>query len=64
MPSLGISFKIGMDGISFLLDKHTTYREQVSGEGFEAIAGAMSKLTSQLSKDIAAEVRSRASSGK
>ncbi len=48
------------EAINFLMDKRTSYTEQVSGDKFEEIAAAMSKLTGKLSEDIAAEIRTRA----
>ncbi len=50
--------------VSFLMDKRSSFSEQVSGESYDAIAGAMSDLTAKLSAEIADEIRSRISAGK
>jgi hypothetical protein len=49
------------------MDKQSSFTEQISGESgekYESIAAAMSRLTGKLSEDIAAEIRRRASAGK
>lgn len=50
--------------IAFLMDKHSSYSEQISNEKYDSIVSAMSRLVGKLSEEIAAEIRNRAHSAK
>lgn len=52
------------EGIVFLLDKKSSFSEQISSTRHEDIVAAMSRLTEKLSAEIAQEVRSRVHLGK
>jgi uncharacterized lipoprotein YmbA len=51
------------EGANYLTNKRSSFTEQVSGEGYDMIASAMSDLTAKLSSEIAEEIRARVASG-
>jgi len=51
------------EDIVFLMNKRSSFSEQISGSLHEDIVAAMSRLTGKLSNEIAAEVRSRVLAG-
>lgn len=53
----------GEDAV-FLMDKKSSFSENLSIDRYEEIAAAMSRLTGKLSEEIAAEIRRRTGSGK
>lgn len=50
--------------ILFLMDKKSSFSENVSNENYDAIVAAMSRLMGKLSEEIAREIRLRVGSGK
>jgi uncharacterized lipoprotein YmbA len=50
--------------IVFLMDKRSSFTEQISNDKYDSIVAAMSRLIGKLSEEIAAEIRNRAHSVK